>query len=110
MSNFAAAVPFTEPTSRVAPEPAGKIVCGRRMAPPRLEKIHRVGFHLWLPLLFPDSGTRNFRETSLLASVSRPAARQIAYLAVGCANFCIRAVKPGWLRSGSQMGLSLKSP
>lgn len=66
MLNSAAAVPFTEPPSRVGREPDGTNVCGRRRAPPCFEKINRVGFHLWLPLLFPDSGTQHFRETSLL--------------------------------------------
>lgn len=61
MLNLAVAVPFTEPPSRVGREPDGKAVCGHRRAPPRLEKIYRIGFHLWLSLLFPDFGARHFR-------------------------------------------------
>lgn len=56
MLNLAVTIPFAEPPSCVGRESDRKMVCGRRRAPPRFEKIDRVGFHLWCCFYFPIRG------------------------------------------------------
>jgi hypothetical protein len=92
MLNLAVTIPFTEPPSRVGREPVSRSVCGRRPAPTCFEKINRVGFHLWLPLLFPDSGTRHFREPRYLPVVlivdpAWPSSRLASYSAAHDARY-----------------------